>query len=379
MSKFMKIFLRLLGAALILGLVLIWALFAYAQRTHDASNDPKYSEIYNQTFEVQKELLLCQWSDTKKIFLSEYGSWGQHLATIEKGTKLQVKKITWCDKLFVGKFVNIFVEIDDPRFSKYTAASSKKIDAKELTINYLHEPYTDELARFNPDYLKNIELTLLRAVQYDNLNAIKHFTEGGADLNQKDLDGRTPLHFARQKDVAEYLLEKRADCNLTDKWGKIPLHYVKNLDVVKLLMDRTDNLDQKDLEGNTPLLIALDARNFDVSQLLLEAGADPQQRDRQGRTVLHTACLNEVVPMVRWLMHQGVGVQQTDDSGKTALHYACYREQIDVVRLLLENGASPDQPDNEGITPLQLAEKRSTPEIVELLKTRTCLLNGIHR
>lgn len=370
-SKIFQGLSRLLGGIVILGALCIWALFAYLQRTHDASTDLKYSEIYHQTFETQKELSLCQWSDTKEMFLSEYGSTGQRIANIKKGTKLQVKKIIWYDKAFVGKQLKIFVEIDDPQFSKYTVTSKKKINAYELTVNYPREPYVDELARFNPDCLRNVELTLFRAVQYNNLDAIKSLAERGSDLDQKDLDGRSLLHFARQKDIVQYLLEHGAHSDLTDKWGRTPLHYLKsltNLDVVKLLIAKTDNLDQKDEDGNTPLTTALDARNFDIAALLLEAGANPQQKDKYGSTLLHIACVSEELKMVRWLIQKGVGVQQTDDSGQTALHYACYRTQVEIVRLLLENGASPYQADNEGLTPLQIAQQRSSPEVVEMLK-----------
>ena len=48
-----------------------------------------------------------------------------------------------------------------------------------------------------------------------------------ADVNAKDKDGLTPLHWAAfkgHKDVAEVLLANKADVNAKDNLGLTPLH-----------------------------------------------------------------------------------------------------------------------------------------------------------
>ncbi len=50
----------------------------------------------------------------------------------------------------------------------------------------------------------------------------------GADVNAKDKDGGTPLHWAAKnghKDVAELLIAKGADMNARNKDGGTPLHW----------------------------------------------------------------------------------------------------------------------------------------------------------
>jgi ankyrin repeat protein len=62
-----------------------------------------------------------------------------------------------------------------------------------------------------------------------------------AEVNAKDKDGWTPLHFAAlvgHKDVAELLLANRADVNAKTVDGETPLHWaaaVGDKDVVELL------------------------------------------------------------------------------------------------------------------------------------------------
>ena len=59
-----------------------------------------------------------------------------------------------------------------------------------------------------------------------------------ADVNAKDNDGMTPLHFAADeghKNVAELLLYNKADVNTRNHDGKTPLQLAGRNDVAELL------------------------------------------------------------------------------------------------------------------------------------------------
>ena len=57
-----------------------------------------------------------------------------------------------------------------------------------------------------------------------DIEAVKQYLAAGADVNAKDKEGWTPLHFASdRKNVAEFLIKKGADVNAKDAYGFTPL------------------------------------------------------------------------------------------------------------------------------------------------------------
>ena len=59
-----------------------------------------------------------------------------------------------------------------------------------------------------------------------NIEAVKQYLDGGADVNAKDdFDGRTPLHEAANKEIAELLIAKGADVNAQNGGGRTPLDW----------------------------------------------------------------------------------------------------------------------------------------------------------
>ncbi|KAJ9552998.1 hypothetical protein OSB04_017043 [Centaurea solstitialis] len=82
--------------------------------------------------------------------------------------------------------------------------------------------------------------------------------EGGASVDAKDSEGRTPLHWAVDRghlEVAELLLNKNADVNIKDNEGQTPLHYAAVCDreaIGELLVKRNAATGIKDDDGNYP-------------------------------------------------------------------------------------------------------------------------------
>jgi ankyrin repeat protein len=86
--------------------------------------------------------------------------------------------------------------------------------------------------------------------------------ENEADLNDKDINGKTPLHFASEiydRDIQRLLLRKGADVNACDDNGVTALHLASkngNKYLVQLLIDKGADVSAQDKDGNTPLSLA---------------------------------------------------------------------------------------------------------------------------
>ncbi|XP_074575014.1 serine/threonine-protein kinase 12-like [Curcuma longa] len=100
-------------------------------------------------------------------------------------------------------------------------------------------PFTAEAAQIPEDISSGIRLMFL--ANEGDLDGIREALDSGADVDFRDIDGRTALHVAACQgyaDVVELLMRKGADVDTQDRWGSTPLadaiHYKKR-EVIKLL------------------------------------------------------------------------------------------------------------------------------------------------
>ena len=105
--------------------------------------------------------------------------------------------------------------------------------------------------------------------------------ENGANPNQQDRHGSTPLHFAaasNQETLARLLIAKRADPDAKDEQGATPLHvcvqYGHDLSLCRLLLDAGADVNARDQWKDTPLHLAAEHGSEEVVSLLIAQGAD---------------------------------------------------------------------------------------------------------
>ncbi|CAN6483519.1 unnamed protein product [Victoria cruziana] len=85
------------------------------------------------------------------------------------------------------------------------------------------------------------QFKLMYLTNEGSLEGIQELLDAGADVNYKDIDGRTPLHVAAcqgRVDVVELLLKRGAKVNLKDRWGSTPIAdalFYKHQDVCKIM------------------------------------------------------------------------------------------------------------------------------------------------
>ena len=119
----------------------------------------------------------------------------------------------------------------------------------------------------------------------------------GADVNNRGIDGRTPLQDAAwmgQTEICKMLIEANADINAKNKHGETPLHWaVQNgtIDTIKLLIKRGVRLNEPTNLGITPLGIAIDRGWKDAEELLkdaIESSSNETEQEIKGKKMRKT-------------------------------------------------------------------------------------------
>ncbi len=147
----------------------------------------------------------------------------------------------------------------------------------------------------------------------NNINFVKVLLNANADVNQEDINGLRPLHFA---------------CNFG------------NVDIVQalLLHDKTE-LFAKDDRGETAFDIAFRQDYSNIVVLFLNnnnANFHVNQKGENGETLLHLACFYGYEKIVHLLLgREDTQINHRDDYGQTALNGACFNGHIAIVNELL--------------------------------------------
>nr|XP_023688952.1 receptor-interacting serine/threonine-protein kinase 4 isoform X1 [Paramormyrops kingsleyae] len=185
------------------------------------------------------------------------------------------------------------------------------------------------------------------AVQLANEEAVKFLLLNNANPNLPNGKGSTALHLAAEKrlrNMAELLLlGRKTNVNAKDEDQYTPLHFAaQNGDeaITRLLLDKNASINEVDFEGRTPSHIACQHGQENVVRVLLSRGADVHLPGKDNWTPLHFAAWQGHLPIVKLLVKQaGANINSQTSDGRTALHLASQRGQYRVARILIELGA----------------------------------------
>ena len=208
---------------------------------------------------------------------------------------------------------------------------------------------------------------------------VEEAIKGGADVNERDDDGKTPLMRAagdnNDPEVSRILIQAGAEVDARDNDGFTPLMEVaqnrNNPEVLNVLIQAGADVNAKAGNGRTPLMIAA-VRNYnpDLLSALIQAGADVNARDNDGWTPLMLAAANNGNPEVyRILIQAGADVNAKTNSGDTLLtHTARSKYNPEILNVLLQAGADVNVKGYGGWTPLMRAAGYNTdPEVLNIL------------
>lgn len=154
---------------------------------------------------------------------------------------------------------------------------------------------------------------LIDAVRQGDVQTARTLLKSGADVNQPEGDGATPLHWAAYRDSVE---------------------------LVRLLLGAGASAQAANDLGVTPLHLAAANGNVAALRLLLDKRANPNAAAASGVTPLMQASRNGHVEAVRLLLAHGAQVNARESArGQTALMWAVSRQHPDIVQALIENKA----------------------------------------
>jgi ankyrin repeat protein len=222
---------------------------------------------------------------------------------------------------------------------------------------------------------------LADSIQRGNRNAALEMIRAGADVNEPQGDGTTPLHWAVYKIDAELvraLIEHGAKPDVINNFGSSPLaEAVKIADaaLVEMLLDAGADVEAMNLDGQTALMLSARAGAIDVAELLVRRGADVNTRETwRGQTALMWAADENVPELARLLIENGADVhvraiandwaaqitsepraQYRPTGGLTPLLYAARSGCTRCAEAILDAGADIDRPNPDGVTPLMVA------------------------
>jgi len=209
-----------------------------------------------------------------------------------------------------------------------------------------------------------------------------HFLKG-ANIDENDEDGFTPLHLAASrghKGVAEMLIASGANVNASSrKFRSTPLHHAAgkgHKDVVQLLIDKGANVNAKDNKQRTPLRLAAEGNHRDIVEMLIAKGADVNATQDHGRTLLHSAADAGHKDVAELLISKGIDINIKDSFGQTALHLAARHGHANVVELLLAKVTDVNVKDRLGLTPLHSAALGGNSSVGRLLIAKGADVNA---
>lgn len=205
---------------------------------------------------------------------------------------------------------------------------------------------------------------VIDAVNECDMGQIKKVVNSGADVNEKDANGGTPLHRAcafGSTEMCEMLLDAGADVNLLNI--DTPLHRAAcygHVHICQLLLKRGADINGKsDGIKETPLHSAVRCGQLDVCKFLLDNGADINATDGWGRTPVYEASVNSNVDIFDFLIERGADVNIQCSNGYSPLFFAVLNGKSDFCKRLIECGADVNLKDGMGNTVLHKVASES--------------------
>lgn len=196
----------------------------------------------------------------------------------------------------------------------------------------------------------NGDVRLIEAVKAEDRAAVRAFLREKRDVNARQPDGATALHWAASLDDVE---------------------------TVGLLLGAGADVDAANDYGITALSLAATNGSAAVIEKLLKAGANPNTAKASGETALMTAARTGKMAAVNVLIRHGADVNTKESThGQDALMWALSQGHLEAARALVERGAEVEGRSASGFSPLMFAARQGDVEAGRMLLGRGADVNA---
>lgn len=260
------------------------------------------------------------------------------------------------------------IDGDLPAHGPYQAPkpSAPATRAQEVSIAQL-----DEWLRHGA----NVNVELNNAVLADDQKRVAYLLDKKhASVGAPDMQGELPLHHAiiqGSPSMVAFLIARGADVNQRDRDGWTPLMqagYCDDAADVKVLKEHGGDPNALSPQNYTALGIATQYGKNAAALALVEAGADPARPIGEGGyTPLMLATANHAQPLVEALLKKGADVNARNSGGVTALMIAAANGRAELVELLVRAGADVQAQSERGDTALTIARAKGNEKVIKLL------------
>ena len=210
---------------------------------------------------------------------------------------------------------------------------------------------------------------------------VRMLIERGIEIDAKDCQDRTALHFAANychHEISLMLLKNGSNVNLKDSELKTPLHFAiesGSCEVIENLINYGANNEYFNTNTQeSPIHFAVKQNCQvveDIIKLLIEKGVEINAQDYLCRTPLHVAIKNRNEDIALFLTKLGADVNSQDYEMKTPLHYAVENVMVSLIENLIDHGANINVPDCLHNTPLFIAHENKDKKVMQILFLRS--------
>src|SRR6185503_1349038 len=230
-------------------------------------------------------------------------------------------------------------------------------------------------------------------IQAGDRKAALALIAAGANVNQTQPDGTTPLHWAVycvDRELVAALLRRGAKADIVNKYGASPLTEaarVANVELAGMLLEAGATANVSNADGQTPLMLAARTGEVAMAKLLVQHGADVNRRETyRDQSALMWAAAESHGEMVEFLVSQKAEldvrakgtdwetqisseprVQYRPVGGLTPLLYAARAGCLRCVAAIAGAGANLDKPNLDGMTPMMMALDNGYPAVAQYL------------